>query len=188
MMIKHILLIVLTSALIGSCQQQDQTTADAEAETEAGAKSEEMTKTDKVMEKLVKMSLKADSIAITAENKAKNERVKELAGKMRMVHGEARGDLEASYPAYLQIPTELPSENQKASDDPEALESQEYDWEFVNTVIDEHEQILKDLKSIEEQAESEKIKEMADRMIPKMEKLLNEAKEIKAEIAEEKES
>ena len=113
-----------------------------------------------------------------ASEKASSEEVKQFGQTMVEDHTKANEELKAlASSSNVTIPESMNEKHQKTVDKLSALSGEEFDQEYMKTMLKDHKKDIEKFQKAAEKADSEKLKAWAEKTIPVLEEHHQLAKE-----------
>lgn len=118
-----------------------------------------------------------------AQERTKNPQVREFAGMMVSDHRKAGDQLkELASRHNLQMPAETHDEHQDLHEKLSKLSGSEFDREYIDAMVDDHEKAVDAVKDKADDADSAAIKQWAASTLPSLRQHLERAKQIQSSL------
>ncbi|MCY7352020.1 MAG: DUF4142 domain-containing protein [Cytophagaceae bacterium] len=115
-----------------------------------------------------------------AQQKSQNQRVKTFAAMMVTDHTKANEELKSLAAAKnVTLPTTMGEDHQKHIDDLSKLSGAEFDKEYVDLMVEDHEKDVKLFSEAADEAKDAEMKAFAAKILPTLQQHLTEIKGIK---------
>lgn len=127
-------------------------------------------------------SMKEVKLGEIARNQASNSAVKDFAERMVTDHGKANEDLRnlASQKGF-ELPTDISDEAQRDIDRLSKLSGNEFDREYTDAMMEDHQQDLKTFRDAAERADDSDVKAFASRTAGVIEQHMDTVKQLQAQ-------
>jgi putative membrane protein len=168
-------MLVITGA---ACQRSEDRPVEAAPEPD-----EVLTAADQTfLNDVLRIHVEEQALARLAKTKAQNEDVRDYAEMLENDHTDALQDTVDLMEKYnIQQPADLDMTRQTATAKFEGKTGQAFDQEYINMMVQGHQQALDKAQQHSAATQNEDVREFAQDMMGSVEKHLNEAKEIQAE-------
>jgi putative membrane protein len=122
-----------------------------------------------------------------ASTHATNDGVKEFARMMQQDHGKSNADLkQLAIKKKFVISMALDAEHKDSYDRLAKLSGDEFNREYINVMVSDHEKDLRDFQRVAETSTDPDVKTFANNMLPTLKKHLQEAKRVSGTIEPKK--
>lgn len=136
------------------------------------------------MEKANRANLMEIAMGRLAGTKAENAEVKEFGRRMVTDHEAMNTELsDLAARKSIKLPGELTKDQQKMIDDMGKTSGKEFDKQFMNHMVSDHEKAVELFRSTSTSAQDPDIKSLAAGALPKLESHLKEAKALRDKVA-----
>jgi putative membrane protein len=123
------------------------------------------------------------ALGTAASQKATMPDVKSLANRMVADHSKASDELKSlAAKKGVTLPTEMAREPKSEQDKLMKLSGHQFDKEYADFMVKDHEQDLKDFQKAAKDAKDPDVKSWAAKMVPILQEHLNTAKQIDAKV------
>lgn len=120
-----------------------------------------------------------------AQQRAQSPQVKEFAQQLASEHRQANTELERlAQTKGMKVETDVSGEHKQAIGRLEKASGQEFDKKFMETVVREHKDDIKDFKKQAQKGKDADIKNWAQKTLPALEKHLQMAQQVQQQVAQ----
>ena len=120
-----------------------------------------------------------------AQQRAQSPQVKEFAQHLVSEHQQANTELQQlAQTKNMKIETEVSGKHKQAVSRLEKTKPEEFDKKFMDTVVKQHEEDIKDFKKQAEKGKDADIKSWAQKTLPALEKHLQMAQQVQQQVAQ----
>ena len=118
-----------------------------------------------------------------ADTRARNDSVKKFSERMVADHGKSNEALKkAAKAAGLTVPEKMNDENQKEFDRFKEYKGENFDRDYITTMVADHETDLAEFTRASKEAKNPAIKDFATKTLPTVKAHLEQAKKLQKEI------
>ena len=140
---------------------------------------------DAFVKKAIQGGLAEVKLGELAQQRAQSPEVKEFAQHLVSEHQQANTELQQlAQTKGMKVDTEVSGKHKQAMSRLEKVSGQEFDKKFMDTVVKEHKDDIKDFKKQAEKGKDAEIKEWAQKTLPALEKHLEMAQQVQQKVAQ----
>lgn len=140
-------------------------------------------KIKEALKKSADINLMVSNISVTAIDKSTNEEIKTFARRLNKEHQHAKKELKTVLIGQmLEYPENANQSQQKVMSGLQKLNGKAFDEKFINVIVEDHQKAVKAMNTINRNAEDIEVQNLAKNMLPKLNELLSQAKQIQIEL------